>query len=290
MNNPLHAAFYADSAIQHRAEILENVRLARETFRVRIACAELAHRIVPGQFVMLRLADWNDPLIGRPLALYDTFCDESGAAAGIDVVYLVKGKFTSRLVRCLPGQEVEVWGPLGNGFPADPVDHLIMVAGGIGQTPFVALAKEYLGRRRYGVPPREFASSKRVTFCYGARTAEYLAGVEDFEREGVEVRISTDDGSRGHHGLVTDVLEQVLRENDAEHRIVCCGPEPMMEAVAKMAHSFGAPCQVSLETPMACGIGICFTCVAKVRDESGDWDYKRTCVDGPVFEAGKIVW
>ncbi|MAD81283.1 MAG: dihydroorotate dehydrogenase electron transfer subunit [Pirellulaceae bacterium] len=293
MSNPLHAEYYADAAIQQKVEVVENVKLARDTYRVRFHCPEIAARIVPGQFLMLRLAGMTDPLIGRPLALYDTVPASSGADSGaqeIDVVYLVKGKMTSRLVGFQPGQWLDVWGPLGNGFAPRPTGHLIMVAGGIGQTPFVALAQEALGKRRYGDRTRQPARSNQVTLCYGARTAELLAGVEDFQRAGVDVRIATDDGSRGHHGLVTDLLRQTLAESDDDRRIICCGPEPMMVAVAGVAAETETPCQISLETPMACGIGICFTCVAKVRDANGQWDYKRTCVDGPVFDATSIVW
>lgn len=290
MSNPLHAAFYADRALCEPVEILENVQLARDTFRVRFACPELAARTVPGQFVMLRIAGCNDPLIGRPLAMYDTFLDADGEPAGMDVVYLVKGKFTSRLCKLAAGQRLEVWGPLGNGFPAEPIEHLIMVAGGIGQTPFLTLGQEFLGRRRFGQPPRVFPTSRRVTLCYGARSADRLAGIDDFARCDIDLRLCTDDGSRGHHGFVTDVLQMVLDENRQPHRIVCCGPEPMMEAVSKIAARRQSPCQVSLETPMACGIGICFTCVAKVKVADGGWDYKRTCVEGPVFDASKIEW
>jgi dihydroorotate dehydrogenase electron transfer subunit len=153
----------------------------------------------------------------------------------------------------------------------------------------MALAREYLNQRRYGEPRREGASAERVTLCYGARTGDYLAGVDDFRNLGVDVRISTDDGSTGHHGLVTDLLKQTLSESTDCH-IICCGPVPMMEAVSDIARERKVNCQVSLETPMACGIGICFSCVAKVRDERGDWDYKRTCVDGPVFDAAAIEW
>jgi dihydroorotate dehydrogenase electron transfer subunit len=103
------------------------------------------------------------------------------------------------------------------------------------------------------------------------------------------VLVSTDDGSAGHHGLVTEVAEQVLASSPAA-RVVCCGPERMMEAVAHLAARLRVPCQVSLETPMACGIGICFSCVAKVRDEAGGWDYRRTCVEGPIFDAARIEW
>jgi dihydroorotate dehydrogenase electron transfer subunit len=290
MTNPLHAAWYADRALQRRALVLENVRLARDTYRLRFVCPEMAQRFLPGQFLMLRLAGGDDPLIGRPLALYDTVLDAAGESKAIDVVYLVKGKLTTRLEKLAAGQAIDVWGPLGNGFLPQPAEHLIMAAGGIGQTPFPALAREYLGLRRYGDPPREVPRARRVTLCYGARTADLLAGVEDFERLGVDVRIATDDGSRGLHGLVTDLLAEVLDETELSHRVVCCGPEPMMEAVAELAARRDVACQVSLETPMACGVGICFTCVARVRDESGEWDYKRTCVEGPVFDASCIVW
>ena len=289
MTSPLHAPFYADSAVQQTVEIVENVRLAKDTYRVQFRSPEIARSIVPGQFLMLRLSDVNDPLIGRPLALYDTVSGGTGEPESVDIVYLVKGKLTSLLWEMNRGQRLDVWGPLGNGFRPGSHAHLIMVAGGIGQTPFQALAQEALGKKRYGDPPRNAARYDRVTLCYGARTAEYLAGIEDFERLGVDVRIATDDGSRGHHGLVTDVLRPLLAEPGPK-QIACCGPEPMMEAVAKMALAANVPCEVSLETPMACGIGICFTCVAKIRQPDGGWDYKRTCVEGPVFDAAVIEW
>jgi dihydroorotate dehydrogenase electron transfer subunit len=123
------------------------------------------------------------------------------------------------------------------------------------------------------------------------RHADLLAGVPDFQSAGIEVRISSDDGSVGHHGFVTDLLANMLDETrGAERLVVCCGPEPMMEAVADVCRLKNARCFVSLETPMACGIGICFSCVAKLRQSDGSWDWKRTCVEGPVFDADRIVW
>jgi dihydroorotate dehydrogenase electron transfer subunit len=292
MSNPLHAAYYADHACHQCVRIAENVPIARDTYRLRFECPELARRILPGQFLMLRLARCDDPLLGRALALYDTAPaagDPRGAPRCVDVVYLVLGKLTGRLARLSAGAELEVWGPLGNGFPPQTADHLVMVAGGIGQTPFLALAREHLGDRVYGDPPRRVKPLKRVTLCYGVRTRDYLAGLDDFRRLGVEVVTSTDDGTAGHHGLVTDILVQVL-DDSPRPRIVCCGPEPMMEAVARIAAARNVPCQVSLESPMACGIGICFSCVARVRDAGGNWDYRRTCVEGPVFDAAQIEW
>jgi dihydroorotate dehydrogenase electron transfer subunit len=297
MTHALAAPFYADRAGTWSVEVIENVPLAKDTWRVRLAAPEMAQRIVPGQFLMMRLAGCDDPLLGRPLALYDTALSASGEPIGLDVVYLMLGKMTSRLALAGRGEKLEIWGPLGNGFPTEPAEHLIMVGGGIGQTPFMALAQESLGRRHYGDPPRAAAIAKRVTLCYGARRSEYLAGVEDFRRLGVEVHISTDDGSAGHRGFVTELVRQVLDEREPAapladgRRIIACGPMPMMKAVAGIAATAGVPCQVSLETPMACGIGICFSCVAKVRDPlGGEWDYRRTCVEGPVFDAERIVW
>lgn len=288
--HPLQAACYADAATQVRVRVEENVQLARDTFRVRVHCPEIAERITPGQFLMLRLAGCDDPLLGRPFALYDTVVDEQGRHVGLDIVYLTLGKLTRRLAHVRPGAELDLWGPLGNGFSPTPTEHLVMVAGGIGQTPFLALAREFAGGRRYGDPQREITPAHQITFCYGVRSRDYLAGLEDFEALGIETRISTDDGTAGHHGLVTDLLKETLRSSRLPARIVCCGPERMMEAVAEVALQAGVPCEVSLETPMACGIGICFSCVAKVAQPDGGWDYKRTCVEGPVFAAEKIVW
>ena len=288
MSDQQHALSYADGARHGAVTIEENVQIARDTYRVRFRCPEMATRILPGQFLMIRLAGSEDPLLGRPFALFDTVLDPDGRPSGLDVVYLAVGKMTHRLAACRVNERLEVWGPLGNGFPPSAAEHLVMVAGGIGQTPFLALAREALGRRRYGAPARDVPRAERATLCYGARSRDYLACVEDFERAGVEVRLSTDDGSTGHHGLVTDLVRPAVEGASLACRIVCCGPEPMMEATARVARRLGVPCQVSLETPMACGIGICFSCVAKVRTADGSWDYRRTCVEGPVFDAADV--
>jgi dihydroorotate dehydrogenase electron transfer subunit len=289
--NPLHADFYADAATQARVRVLENVKLARDTYRIRFECPAIARRIVPGEFLMVRLAGLNDPLLGRPLALYDTVQDSAGVAFAIDVVYLTLGKMTHSLAYYRAGDELDVWGPLGNGFPLIATDHVIMVAGGIGQTPFKALGQEYLGSRRYGDPPRIVPPAKRCTMCYGVRTADLSAGVPDFLAAGINVRLSSDDGTIGHHGLVTELLRQQLDETRDEDRlVVCCGPEPMMHAVSDLCLSNNVRCLVSLETPMACGIGVCFSCVTKVRQPDGSWDWKRTCVEGPIFDAARIEW
>jgi dihydroorotate dehydrogenase electron transfer subunit len=304
---------YADNAWHGPVTVQENVRLARDTYRLRFACPEIARRVLPGQFVMLRLANCNDPLLGRALAVYDVIPSPTGrgtqrvpggeSALGegqggiavangrphfLDIVYLVVGKMTRLLAEFSAGAQLEAWGPLGNGFPPTPTEHLVMVAGGIGQTPFLMLAREYLGLAAYGAPPRAVPRAKKITFCYGVRTCDHLAGIDDFRSLGVGLELSTDDGSFGHRGFVTDLIGPVVEKSPWPCRIVCCGPEVMMEATARIAQQLGVPCQVSLESPMACGIGACFSCVKKIRDATGGWDYRRTCVEGPVFEAGDV--
>jgi len=265
--------------------------IAKDTWQLTVKAPELARRTVPGQFFMVRIAGRTDPLIGRALAMYDRHLDNLGNPEAVSVVYSVKGKFTQALSRCVEGDLVELWGPLGNGFSTTPVEYLILVAGGVGQTPMLTLASAALGVSQYGIAGQRSGYAQKVTLCYGARTKDYLAGLSDFEKTGLEIRIATDDGSLGHHGRVTDVLRSVLSKvNAGKARIACCGPEPMMQAVSEIATEHGVPCEVSLETPMACGIGICFTCVAKIKQQNDGWDYQRTCIEGPVFDAEKIVW
>jgi dihydroorotate dehydrogenase electron transfer subunit len=271
--------------VQSAADVIENVRLAHNTYRIRLNFPELASLIRPGQFMMLRLPGRTDPLLGRPFALYDTVLDHSGQPIGVDVVYLVVGKLTSLLAEVGAGDRVEVWGPLGNGFPdLDGCTHVGLVAGGIGQTPFLAHVRDLLGTRGYGDRPARRIVD-RVTLFYGVRTADLAAGVEDFRAAGAEVELASDDGSLGYHGYVTQLLEQ----HSALDHLVGCGPEPMLHALAKLAAQRGTPCHVSLETPMACGVGVCFSCVTRVKTADG-WDYRRVCVDGPVFDAAGLAW
>ncbi|MBV9126312.1 MAG: dihydroorotate dehydrogenase electron transfer subunit, partial [Planctomycetes bacterium] len=239
------------------SSVTENVLLARQTYRLRIHAPELARAIRPGQFVMLRQPGTTDPLLGRPFALYDTVLDGQGQPAALDIVYLVIGKLTSRLASLRPGDPVEVWGPLGNGFPVlSGVDQVSLVAGGIGQTPFLAYVRELLGQRGYGGrPPRRGA--RQVALYYGVRTADLAAGVEDFRAAGAVVHLASDDGSLGFRGFVTQLLEQ----HPPPQHLAGCGPHPMMHALAVLAQRSSVPCHLSLATPMACGVGICFSCV-----------------------------
>ncbi len=172
-------------ALQAIVPVVEQIPMAKDTYRMRLYCPEIAARIVPGQFFMIRAAGRNDPLLGRPFALYDVY-EENGQIAGLDFGYLAVGKLTNLMTLWKPGDPVEIWGPLGNGFPLPECRHLMCVAGGIGQTPFLAVIREALGEKSYGLPPRQWAKPpETVSLCYGVRSKKYLAGVEDFQKSNV---------------------------------------------------------------------------------------------------------
>ncbi len=220
-------------ASQRLAVVVENVAIARDTYRLRLEDPVLARSILPGQFVMIRPAadGADDPLLGRPFALYDVVTDTGGTPIAIDIVYLVVGRGTAALARRRPADELSVWGPLGNGFGPAPGGSVLFVAGGIGQTPFLALGRWWLGKMSYGTPARDLASPcsfsfsgststaephrcSSATLLYGVRTAELLAGLKDFRQVDIDVEIATDDGSAGHHGYVTDLLAGRLQRGD----------------------------------------------------------------------------
>jgi len=280
------------------ATIVAHEPIAEATWRLRLDCPSLAANARPGQFAMVRIPDRQDPLLARPLAVYDTFgaladptCWLPARAAATakalryaDFVYAVAGKFTTAATRLKPGEQLTLWGPLGNGFSLPKAEHLLLVAGGIGQTALLMLGRAWLAANPAG----------RVSFCWGAREAGLFGHVEDFRNAGMAVELATLDGTVGTRGSVIDLLDSLAGQNKiaggSRTAIACCGPEGMMAAVSNWAANRGIDCQVSLETPMACGIGICFSCVAPVRDREGGWDYRRTCVEGPIFDGQSIAW
>jgi dihydroorotate dehydrogenase electron transfer subunit len=266
------------------ARVVLQEPLAEHTYRLRLECPEIARQIRPGQFVMLRLPGCNDPLLGRPFALYDTLLDQHEQPWGLDIVYLVVGHMTGRLCSLGSGSHLEIWGPLGQPFPNfDDTEQVVLVAGGIGQTPFPAYTRYLLGHRGYGGDAPQRRVSK-VLLYYGVRSAARVAGLSDLQAAGAEVLLASEDGSVGWHGTVVDRLAREKPDGP----LLGCGPEPMLQALARLAAQWQRSCFVSLETPMACGIGACFSCVTRIRtDTEQGWDYRRVCVEGPTFEASR---
>ncbi|WP_435006987.1 dihydroorotate dehydrogenase electron transfer subunit [Tundrisphaera lichenicola] len=251
----------------------------------------MARAILPGQFLMIRPASGSDPLLGRPFALYDVVRGEDGLPSAIDVVYLVIGRGTAALSLLRPGDEVSVWGPLGNGFGPPPDGPVVFVAGGIGQTPFLALGRWWLGKAGYGENeniPNPPASS--ATLLYGVRSLVMAAGVEDFEAAGIPVELATDDGSSGHHGFVTELLIERIKRGERPAKVVGCGPPLMLRALARLVSQYGIECDLSMENHMACGFGACFSCVAPILQADGSTDLRRVCVEGPVFPSHSVAW
>jgi dihydroorotate dehydrogenase electron transfer subunit len=271
--------------------ILENVAIARDTFRLRLGHAEMARALRPGQFVMIRPGPGRttDPLLGRAFALYDVVRDPAGTPSAFDVVYLVIGRGTAALSLRQPGERLAVWGPLGNGFGPPPAGPAVFVAGGIGQTPFLALGRSWL--QPEATPSSKIGPCKRsVTLLYGVRTAALLAGVDDFCRAGIDVELATDDGTAGYHGFVTELLARRLARGERPAKVVGCGPPAMLATLAELVATYRIACDVSLESHMACGFGACFSCVAPIRQVDGSVDLQRVCIEGPVVPADRVHW
>jgi dihydroorotate dehydrogenase electron transfer subunit len=287
-----HVAVAPACAAQYDATILENRPLARDTYLLRLQAPELARTIRPGQFVMLRPTATLDPLLGRPFALYDVAFDLTGKPFAIDVVYLVLGRGTATLSHQHTGARLSVWGPLGNGFGPPPraPGPIAFVAGGIGQTPFLALAKWWRGTRQYDAEnPLPHTTAADIRLYYGVRDASLLAGVDDFKNDGLDVQISTDNGSAGTQGFTTDLLAADIDRGQQPVHIIGCGPPPMLAALTRLADRHHISCDLSLENHMACGFGACFSCVAPIRRPDRSIDLKRVCVEGPVFPAQSVV-
>jgi dihydroorotate dehydrogenase electron transfer subunit len=220
----------------------------------------------------LRKETSYDPLLPRPMAIYRVLAGaDADESCEVEIRYKLVGRGTRLLAEKAPGEPIGVVGPLGQGFPLPEAGcGAILLAGGTG----VASVYELAARSGAG-----------ATILIGARSAEDLGDLADFEALSGALRIATEDGSRGHRGLVTELLAPALA-GDLQSEVYVCGPTPMMRAAAKIAAAQGRRCWVSLENPMACGFGVCLGCAAP-RSDGG---FSLVCRDGPVFEAGEVDW
>ena len=201
----------------------------------------------------------------------------------IEIVFKVVGTGTGLLSDAEKGDELEIVGPLGNGFEIDEsTNHAVLVAGGMGIAPFPFLAQE--------IARKSSAPGKKTIFI-GARSAKGIILADFFEETGFDVKIATDDGSKGFKGYVAEYLQSQIENIEQDKTtIYACGPEPMLKAVADLAHKRGIDCQVSLEERMACGVGACMSCVCRARDDQGEIHYERVCKEGPVFDSRKVIF
>jgi len=261
--------------------IIEQQEIVQDHYLMSIKVPDEFMNARPGQFVMIRIKDRVFPFLRRPFSIYSVYSAKSNTI--MEVLYRVVGQGTSVLSRLLIGDTVEIMGPLGNGFDMDPkYETIALIAGGAGIAPLSFLA-EYLGRHNV-------IRSTDITCYLGARTADSLVGVSRLKETCSQVLVSTDDGSTGYHGPVTDLVEtHVSRYANDHSRMFACGPRPMIRRLGEIIIPHSVACQVSLEERMACGMGACLGCVVEVTPKGGSPRYKRVCKDGPVFDIDEII-
>ena len=262
------------------ATVIENNRLSRDYSVLSLAAPEVGKRTAPGQFVMVKPAGVTDPLLRRPFSVFEVLRNAAGEVTGVSILNKRAGRSTNKLYELEAGDVVSCLGPLGVPFkPVAAPTEAWMVAGGVGLAPFATLAESLAAARTPS------------TLFYGARTAAELFYLEFFEGLGIKLVLTTEDGGRGVKGRVTGPLEAALKTAGPSGAVVyACGPEPMLEAVAKLAARYNQPCQVSVERVMGCGLGGCYSCVVPVRHGDEHATLVRSCISGPVFDGAELVW
>lgn len=256
--------------IMEKGLVINHQQLAQDMYVMEFLAPSIAKECKPGQFLHVRPGNTNDPLLRRPLSLYDVD-QEKGS---ISLLYRVVGKGTDLLTGLKVNDYIDIMGPLGRGFslPESPKNALL-VGGGVGIAPLV-----YLGRV---LKEREC----QVTVMCGAANAGQLVVDDKFQQLDITFLSATIDGSAGYKGLVTDLLVTQVKPGGFDI-IYTCGPEPMMDLVALYAaihHIWG---EVSLEEHMACGVGACLGCARRLK--ASDETYAKVCKDGPVFNMKEV--
>ncbi len=261
---------------QERVKVLWNTLECSGYYRIGMQSNPGYSRAKPGQFVMVRFPDEVTPLLRRPFSIHRLILHQ-GRTAGIELLYKVVGTGTEKLSLSRKGDGLDLLGPLGTHFKIpENTRRVFIVAGGIGVAPMFFLSATL---EKAGVDLTE----SRIFI--GGRSRDDLLCMNDFISVGMRtVHLTTEDGSAGLRDLVTTPLERAVAER-APDRIYACGPLPMIRAVAKIARRYRAPCQVSIESLMACGLGACLGCAVEGADPG---KYLHACIDGPVFEADRL--
>lgn len=257
--------------VQEQAAVAAISELAPGYFHLSLHAPEIAQAAQPGQFAQLRPASQGtiDPLLARPISIL-TASPQSGS---VSFIFKVVGRGTALLAKKKPGDIVTVLGPIGNGFSIpDSVKSLALIGGGVGMPPLYFLTETL----------RDTRPELNIALFYGGRSQDDLLMLPDWEMLHVPVFAATDDGSYGHHGLVTEPLQAEIDRQGFDF-IAACGPKPMLRAVHRIATAADIPGQLSFEERMACGVGACLGCVCATL--SGN---RRVCVDGPVFALNEV--
>ncbi len=227
--------------------------------------------VLPGQFLHIKpCADRHGLILRRPISISDVH-----PSTGImDIIYLIKGPGTSELSKLKAGDGVDVLGPLGNGLSLDKsVKNLLLIGGGMGVAPLLYAARYY--------------KHLSVSGIFGWRDAGSLFPLGDGAGFMDRVYICTEDGSKGHRGLVTDIFSERLVDIRPD-MVFACGPTAMLKAIQRLCARFGLASRFSIEERMGCGVGSCMACACKIG-RTDDWQYKRVCCEGPVFDGQRVV-
>ncbi len=263
------------SQFQKKVDIVRTELIARGVVRITLSAPEIAAAARPGQFIMVGIGDNKDPLLRRPFSIH-----HASSEGLLQILFKVVGRGTELLSLCRVGEQLSLLGPLGNGFSLGDPGKACLVGGGMGIAPLYFLAYRFIQQASFSTVP-----GLMPKVILGARNREELEPlVSDFQNLGLEVLAATDDGSLGHHGLVTDVLRKL--NLGSEYEVYTCGPRPMMAAIHHYCQKESMACQVSVETAMACGMGACLGCAVPMK-EGG---YKHACSDGPVFASRELLW
>ncbi len=258
------------SEYQEKSTVVSSERLADDIFRLTLHAPLIAANAHPGQFIMVRTGNSLDPLLRRPFSIHQVSAGDT-----IQLLYKVVGKGTKLLSELRFEDSLDLIGPLGRGFSLPTEQRVCLIGGGMGIAPLSFLGKKIIQLSR---------PVDADMVLLGAKNQHELNPlVEDFFDLGYTVKAATDDGSLGHHGVVSDLLDPVLPLVD---QVYVCGPFPMMAAVALKCLAASIPCQASLETHMACGLGACLGCT--INGANGD--YKHVCKHGPVVNAEEVSW
>jgi dihydroorotate dehydrogenase electron transfer subunit len=265
------SALFRTDMKQEKATVQEHRNFQGDYRILRLAAPAVGPLVRPGQFMHLQIPRMGDRILRRPFSIY------KADAEGVSILYKPVGRGTDAMTAIATDDKIDIIGPLGNGYPEMTQGRVpVLVAGGYGN------AALYLKARELPV--------KGVAF-FGGRTAQDILCVEEFKELGWDVRPTTDDGSLGIEGLVTEAFDPWMKEQThiPDLELFVCGPNPMLKAMGDRAIQHGFIAWLSLDQNMACGVGACLTCVFKRRTAEG-WEWARCCKDGPVFESREVLW
>jgi dihydroorotate dehydrogenase electron transfer subunit len=265
-------------------EVLSHKKYGDQYHALTIVAPEIGEKVKPGQFINIRCGTNRASILRRPFSVYRVH-KRGGWASTIEIVFDIRGPGTEFLSQLRAHTIVDLIGPLGRGFALPKRRaHCLLVGGGIGSAALFFLADELRN------------DGHRVDVILGARTAGLLLNQIDARRLASVCRITTEDGSAGDQGRVTDILEEMIEKCHTEV-IYTCGPNPMLEAISRFAADHKLPVQVAVEELMACGYGVCMTCVMPLRRPVKGKEtledavvYARSCTEGPVFNGANIIW